>query len=98
MKSPRSSSSLPFLNSSYALSLIARLNGSGAISRPGGLRSFRLTARPERLDLVEDRRRHRRLRAALDGALALGGHDRDLVVVGVEADARARDVVHHDGV
>src|SRR5215210_6410384 len=83
MKSPRSSSSLPFLKRSYALSLIACLNG---------------TASAQRRDLVEDRRCHLGLWAPADLALATGQDDRDLVVGAVEADVRTRDVVDDDGV
>ncbi len=42
--------------------------------------------------------RHLELAALRDLERILGGDDRDGVAVGVEADARLGDVVHHDGV
>src|SRR6185295_17273266 len=50
---------------------------------------------PEALNLVEDRRGDLLLGPPPDLALAVGRHDRDLVLGAVEADVGARDVVHH---
>src|SRR3954471_22469315 len=58
----------------------------------------RFSKRSQALDLVEDRRRDLRFRRAADLALTIRQHDRDLVLLAVEADVGAGDVVDDDGV
>src|SRR5438552_246445 len=54
---------------------------------------------PNPLHLIEDRAGHAFLPRARDALLgAVGRDDRDLVLGGVEADARDRDVVDHHSV
>src|SRR6185503_21368214 len=58
----------------------------------------RLSPRPQAFDLVEDRRGDLRFRRPSDLALPVRQHDRDLVLLAVEADVGAGDVVHDDRV
>src|SRR3954467_13106960 len=81
-EAPASSRALPFLKNSYAPSLMV-------------LRDY---PEPQGLDRVEHRRRHRAFGSARHGALVGGGDDFHLVVLDVEADVGARDVVDHDRV
>src|SRR4051794_34503143 len=68
--------------------------------RPSWYRSYASDIREQSFHLVEDRNRDLRLRGLRDAALAVARHEHDLVVVALERDVRARDVVedHEIGV